>query len=125
MGATRTMVQTTFVAILTALAALILGLTQSLTTAITASLGLTAFQAIIVPGTGTPDPTVVPNYLETPSTITWSRVAIAAVPRRPLRAPTQRPVSSTTPRSGRYRCPAGVDSQARSGTSLWVRVSSI
>jgi len=58
------MVQTTFVAILTALAALLLGITQSLTTAITASLGLTAFQAIIVPGTGTPDPTVVPNYLE-------------------------------------------------------------
>jgi pimeloyl-ACP methyl ester carboxylesterase len=44
------------VAILTALAALLIGTMQSLTTAVTASLGLSAYQAIIVPGTGTPDP---------------------------------------------------------------------
>ena len=36
---------------------------QTLTTAITASLGLTAVQALIVPGTGTPDPADVLNYL--------------------------------------------------------------
>jgi pimeloyl-ACP methyl ester carboxylesterase len=51
------------VAILTALAALVIGVMQSLTTAVTASLGLSAFQAIIVPGTGTPDPYVPNNYL--------------------------------------------------------------
>ena len=50
----RSAVKTTVVAILTALAALIIGVTQTLTTAVTASLGLTAFQALIVPGTGTP-----------------------------------------------------------------------
>ena len=50
-------------AILTALAALIIGLMQSLTTAVTASLGLTAVQAIIVPGTGTQHPAQVQNYL--------------------------------------------------------------
>jgi hypothetical protein len=44
------------IAILTALAALIIGTMQSLTTAVTASLGLTSVQAIIVPGTGTPNP---------------------------------------------------------------------
>ncbi|WNG93959.1 PE-PPE domain-containing protein [Mycobacterium sp. ITM-2016-00318] len=53
------------VAILTAFAALVVGAMQSLTTAVTASLGLTAFQAIIVPGTGTPDPYAADeqNYL--------------------------------------------------------------
>jgi hypothetical protein len=61
---TRTMVRTTVVAILTALVALILGFAQTLTTAITASLGLTAFQALIVPGTGTPNPDIVPHYLD-------------------------------------------------------------
>ena len=35
---------------------------QSLTTAVTASLGLTAVQALIVPGTGTPDPQ--PDYIK-------------------------------------------------------------
>ncbi|MDT5097309.1 MAG: hypothetical protein QOC76_1046 [Mycobacterium sp.] len=50
----QSVVKTAVVAILTALAALIIGVMQSLTTAATASLGLTAFQALIVPGTGTP-----------------------------------------------------------------------
>ena len=59
----RSVVKTTVVAILTALVALILGVTQTLTTAITASLGLTAVQAIIVPGTGTPAPGRCANYL--------------------------------------------------------------
>ena len=53
---TRSVARSMIIAILTALAALIIGTMQSLTTAVTASLGLTAFQAIIVPGTGTPDP---------------------------------------------------------------------
>jgi hypothetical protein len=52
----RSVTRSIVVAILTALAALVIGTMQSLTTAVTASLGLTAFQAIIVPGTGTPDP---------------------------------------------------------------------
>ncbi len=59
----RSVVKATVVAVLTALAALILGMTQMLTTAITASLGLTAVQAIIVPGTGTQHPADVMNYL--------------------------------------------------------------
>ncbi len=50
----RSMVKTTVVAILTALAALVIGVMSSLTTAVTASIGLTAFQALVVPGTGTP-----------------------------------------------------------------------
>lgn len=50
----RSVVKTTVVAILTALVAVVLGVTQTLTTAITASIGLTAFQALVVPGTGTP-----------------------------------------------------------------------
>ncbi len=53
---TRSVAKSTLVAIMTAFAALILGVTQSLTTAVTASLGLTAVQALIVPGTGTPNP---------------------------------------------------------------------
>ncbi len=53
---TRSLAKSMVVAILTAFAALLIGTMQSLTTAVTASLGLTAFQAIIVPGTGTPDP---------------------------------------------------------------------
>jgi pimeloyl-ACP methyl ester carboxylesterase len=53
---TRPLARSITVGILTALAALIIGAMQSLTTAVTASLGLTAFQAIVVPGTGTPDP---------------------------------------------------------------------
>src|SRR5690242_20737939 len=56
-------VRTTVVAILTALAALLIGVMQTLTTAVTASLGLSAVQAIIVPGTGTQHPAEVPNYL--------------------------------------------------------------
>ena len=54
----RSTVKTTVIAILTALAALVIGVMQSLTTAVTASIGLTAVRAIIVPGTGTPDPYV-------------------------------------------------------------------
>jgi len=125
MGATRTMVQTTFVAILTALAALILGLTQSLTTAITASLGLTAFQAIIVPGTGTPDPTVVPNYLE-------NAVNYYVVPGGNCGSATPSSACPDTTTGIKYYAtfwpiplPGWMDSQARSGTSLWLRVSSI
>jgi hypothetical protein len=60
---TRSVAKATVVAIMTALAALIIAIMQSLTTAVTASLGLTAFQAIVVPGTGTPDPYVPKNYL--------------------------------------------------------------
>jgi len=60
----RSVAKSTVVAIMTAFVALILGVTQSLTTAVTASLGLTAFQAIIVPGTGTPHPQDVTNYME-------------------------------------------------------------
>ena len=62
---TRSVARSMIIAILTALAALIIGTMQSLTTAVTASLGLTAFQAIIVPGTGTPDPYAADreNYL--------------------------------------------------------------
>ncbi|GFG51983.1 PE-PPE domain-containing protein [Mycolicibacterium agri] len=52
------------VAIFTVLAALILGVTQAMTTAVTAAIGLTAYQAIIVPGTGTQHPAQVPNYLD-------------------------------------------------------------
>ena len=48
---------------MTALVALILGVTQTLTTAITAAIGLTAVRAIIVPGTGTQHPADVLNYL--------------------------------------------------------------
>jgi hypothetical protein len=64
-NSTRSVTRSIVVAILTALAALVIGTMQSLTTAVTASLGLTAFQAIIVPGTGTPDPSAPDrqNYL--------------------------------------------------------------
>ena len=62
---TRSLARSMIIAILTALAALVIGTMQSLTTAVTASLGLSAFQAIIVPGTGTPDPYAADreNYL--------------------------------------------------------------
>ena len=62
---TRSLARSMIIAILTALAALVIGTMQSLTTAVTASLGLTAFHAIIVPGTGTPDPYAADrqNYL--------------------------------------------------------------
>src|SRR5690242_6822782 len=62
---TRSIARTMIVGILTALAALVIGVMQSLTTAVTASLGLTALHAIIVPGTGTPDPYAADrqNYL--------------------------------------------------------------
>jgi hypothetical protein len=60
----RSLAKSIIAAIVTALAALIIGVMQSLTTVVTASLGLTAFQAIIVPGTGTPHPQSVPDYLE-------------------------------------------------------------
>ena len=62
---TRSLARSIIVAILTALAALIIGTMQSLTTAVTASFGLSAFQALIVPGTGTPDPYAADreNYL--------------------------------------------------------------
>ena len=63
---TRSAARSLLVAIMIAFAALILGITQTLTTAITASLGLTAVQAIIVPGTGTQHPADVLNYLPTP-----------------------------------------------------------
>jgi hypothetical protein len=57
-NSTRSVTRSIVVAILTALAALVIGVMSSLTTAVTASIGLTAAQvrAIIVPGTGTPDP---------------------------------------------------------------------
>lgn len=61
---TRSLARSMIVAILTAFVALIVGVMSSLTTAVTASIGLSAFQAIIVPGTGTPKPAEVPNYLE-------------------------------------------------------------
>ncbi len=59
---TRSFARSTIVAVLTAMAALIIGVTQMLTTAVTASLGLTAVQALIVPGTGTPD--AAPDYID-------------------------------------------------------------
>jgi hypothetical protein len=62
-NSTRSVTRSIVVAVLTALAALVIGTMQSLTTAVTASLGLTAFQAIIVPGTGTPKPADVPHYI--------------------------------------------------------------
>ena len=60
---TRSLARSTIVAILTALAALVIGVMQSLTTAVTAAIGLSAVQAIIVPGTGTQHPEQVMNYL--------------------------------------------------------------
>ncbi len=60
---TRSTAQSVVVAILTALAALVIGAMQSLTTAVTAAIGLSAVQAIIVPGTGTQHPADVPDYL--------------------------------------------------------------
>ena len=68
---TRSVARSTLVAIMTAFAALILGVTQTLTTAVTASLGLTAVQALIVPGTGTPNPLARTTWT-TPSTTTSS-----------------------------------------------------
>jgi hypothetical protein len=62
-NSTRSVTRSIVVAILTALAALLVGLMSSLTTAVTASIGLTAVRALIVPGTGTPDPYVSNNYL--------------------------------------------------------------
>lgn len=59
----RSLARSIIGAILMAMAALIIGVMQSLTTAVTASLGLTAVQAIIVPGTGTQHPAEVANYL--------------------------------------------------------------
>jgi hypothetical protein len=53
---TRSVARSTLVAIMTAFAALILGVTQTLTSAVTAAIGLSAVQALIVPGTGTPNP---------------------------------------------------------------------
>ena len=69
---TRSVARSMIVAILTALAALVIGMMSSLTTAVTASIGLSAFKAIIVPGTGTPDPYAADrqNYLPTRSTTT-------------------------------------------------------
>ncbi len=52
----RSLAKSTIIAILTAVAALVIGVMSSLTTVVTASIGLTAIRAIIVPGTGTPDP---------------------------------------------------------------------
>ena len=48
----RSVVRTTVLSIMTAFVALILGITQTLTAAVV----MTAVQALIVPGTGTPDP---------------------------------------------------------------------
>ena len=64
MGQSTRLARSTGVAILTALAALLIAVMQALTTAVTASLGLTAVQAIIVPGTGTQHPAQVPDYLD-------------------------------------------------------------
>jgi PE-PPE domain len=61
---TRSVARSVLVAILTVLAALILGVTQTLTTAVTAAVGLAATRALIVPGTGTPNPAPVLNYME-------------------------------------------------------------
>lgn len=61
---TRSLARSIIVAIFTAFAALIIGVTQVMTTAATAAIGLTAVRAIIVPGTGTQHPAEVENYLE-------------------------------------------------------------
>ncbi len=60
---TRSVARSIIVAILAAMAALIIGVMQSLTTAVTAAIGLSAVQAILVPGTGTQHPENVQNYL--------------------------------------------------------------
>jgi hypothetical protein len=61
---TRSAARSVFVAILIAFAALILGVTQTMTTAVTAAVGLAATRALIVPGTGTPNPAPVQNYMQ-------------------------------------------------------------
>ena len=121
---TRSVARSMIIAILTALAALIIGTMQSLTTAVTASLGLTAVQAIIVPGTGTPDPyapdrqNYLPNalnyYVVPDGPVGGCALTDASAPTAP-RTPT---ASSTTPPSGRSLCPDGAASRVRSGTSL-------
>ena len=63
-ASTRSSARSMIVAILTAFAALIIGVTQIMTTAVTAAIGLTAIRTIIVPGTGTQHPAQVTNYLE-------------------------------------------------------------
>ena len=109
---TRSLARSMIIAILTALAALVIGTMQSLTTAVTASLGLSAFQAIIVPGTGTPDPYAADreNYL--PNALNYYVVPgggcdlTGGDSTRARRTPR---ASSTTPRSGRSLCPDGAD----------------
>jgi hypothetical protein len=59
----RSAARSIVVAILTALTALVIGVMQTLTTAVTAAIGLSAVQAIIVPGTGTQHPAQVADYL--------------------------------------------------------------
>ncbi|RDH76016.1 PE-PPE domain-containing protein [Mycolicibacterium moriokaense] len=63
-NSSRSRARSILVAVLTALAALIVGVMSSITSVVTASIGLAAFNAIIVPGTGTQHPQNVPNYLE-------------------------------------------------------------
>ena len=121
----RSMVKTTVIAILTALAALVIGVMQSLTTAVTASIGLTAVRAIIVPGTGTPDPYVPNNYLNNAMNYYVNPGGDCGAQPGPATDCPPSLASSTTPRSGRSLCPDGEDSKARSGTCRWGRASSI
>ena len=88
-NSTRSVTRSIVVAILTALAALVIGVMSSLTTAVTASIGLTAFQAIIVPGTGTPDPYAA-NELpqQRGQLLRASRTALVALSQGPRRLPT-------------------------------------
>jgi PE-PPE domain len=70
-NSTRSVTRSIVVAILTALAALVIGVMSSLTTAVTASIGLSAFKAIIVPGTGTPDPNAPDRQNYIPNAINY------------------------------------------------------
>ena len=65
--ATRSVAGSIVVGVMTALVALILGAVQTLTTAVTVAIGLTATTAVIVPGTGTPHPQDVTIYIENAS----------------------------------------------------------
>jgi hypothetical protein len=58
----RSVARSVLVGILTAFAALILGVTQTMTTAVTVAVGLAASRVLIVPGTGTMNP--APDYME-------------------------------------------------------------
>jgi PE-PPE domain len=65
---TRSVARSVLVGLLTAFAALMLGVTQTMTTAVTVAVGLAATRALIVPGTGTMNPAPVLNYMQNAET---------------------------------------------------------